>query len=216
VLACRMARQGAAGGHARDQITAIVNELRTADRALYQAITQLPTPVLDRRMRQLSQAANHSAIWLSIAAGLSALGGRAGRRAAIRGTAAIGVTSALVNIGVKSLYNRPRPDRGGLGKPVGRQVPMPSSRSFPSGHSAAGFAFASAVGSELPWLALPLRLLAAAVAYSRVHTGVHYPGDAVAGSLIGVGIGRTVSVLAGRFLPRGDGTGADITCRFRR
>ena len=72
----------------------------------------------------------------------------------------------------------------------------PSSRSFPSGHSASGFAFATAAGAELPWLAPPLRLLAAAVAYSRVHTGVHYPGDAVAGSLIGTGVGQAVTGLA--------------------
>jgi membrane-associated phospholipid phosphatase len=30
------------------------------------------------------------------------------------------------------------------------------------------------------------------VAYSRVHTGVHYPGDAVAGALIGEGTGATI------------------------
>ena len=35
--------------------------------------------------------------------------------------------------------------------------------------------------------AVPLRLLAGAVAYSRVHVGVHYPGDVVIGSIIGGG-----------------------------
>jgi undecaprenyl-diphosphatase len=72
---------------------------------------------------------------------------------------------------------------------------MPASTSFPSGHSASGFAFATAVGSELPWLALPLRFLAAAVAYSRVHTGVHYPADAVVGSIVGAGTGQAAAVL---------------------
>ena len=62
---------------------------------------------------------------------------------------------------------------------------MPSSTSFPSGHSAAAFAFATGVGHVLPPAAIPLRGLAALVAYSRVHTGVHYPGDVVAGALMG-------------------------------
>jgi undecaprenyl-diphosphatase len=62
---------------------------------------------------------------------------------------------------------------------------MPRSASFPSGHSASAFAFATAVGSEIPALALPLRALAATVAYSRVHGGAHYPADVIAGSLIG-------------------------------
>ena len=56
---------------------------------------------------------------------------------------------------------------------------MPISTSFLSGLSASAFAFAIAVGAFLPGLGVPLRFLAAGVAYSRVHTGVHYPGDAV-------------------------------------
>ena len=71
-----------------------------------------------------------------------------------------------------------------------------TSTSFPSGHSASGFAFASAVAGTLPIAASPLRALAAAVAYSRVHTGVHYPGDVVVGSLIGVTIGEATALIA--------------------
>jgi len=78
---------------------------------------------------------------------------------------------------------------------------MPSSSSFPSGHSASAFAFAAAVGDTVPPLALPLRLLAGAVAYSRVHTGVHYPGDVVVGSLIGAGVGDMTATV-GRWLTR--------------
>ena len=37
----------------------------------------------------------------------------------------------------------------------------------------------------LPIAGLPLRVLAAAIAYSRVHTGVHYPSDVMTGALIG-------------------------------
>jgi membrane-associated phospholipid phosphatase len=40
-------------------------------------------------------------------------------------------------------------------------------------------------------------LLAVAVAYSRVHTGVHYPGDVVAGSLIGITAGEIASRVVG-------------------
>jgi undecaprenyl-diphosphatase len=62
---------------------------------------------------------------------------------------------------------------------------MPSSRSFPSGHTAAAVAFASAVSRVEPAAGASLHVLAALVGYSRVHTGVHYPGDVVAGALIG-------------------------------
>jgi membrane-associated phospholipid phosphatase len=70
---------------------------------------------------------------------------------------------------------------------------MPTSTSFPSGHSASAFAFAHAVSHRLPILGLPLRLLAGAVAYSRVHAGVHYPGDVVAGAILGASAAALVS-----------------------
>jgi undecaprenyl-diphosphatase len=38
-----------------------------------------------------------------------------------------------------------------------------------------------------------LHFLAAAVAYSRVHTGVHYPGDTVIGAVIGSAAGQAVA-----------------------
>ena len=178
---------------ARQRLAESLRELGVVDRAVYAAVASASTPVLDVPVRRLSNAANNSRLWLGIAAGLAIAGGRRGRRAALTGTVAIGVTSALVNLGVKSLYARQRPDRAGAGVPDQRQVPMPSSSSFPSGHSAAGFAFASAVGRELPWLGSGLRFAAAAVAYSRVHTGVHYPGDTVVGALIGAGTGQAVA-----------------------
>jgi hypothetical protein len=47
-------------------------------------------------------------------------------------------------------------------------------------------------------LAVPVRLLAAAVAYSRVHTGVHHPGDVVIGSVTGAGTAAMVAAVADR------------------
>ena len=46
------------------------------------------------------------------------------------------------------------------------------------------------MAGELPLLGLPLRSVAAAVAYSRVHTGVHYPGDVLVGSIVGAAVGE--------------------------
>ena len=61
---------------------------------------------------------------------------------------------------------------------------MPASASFPSGHTASGFAFTNAVAHTLPAAAGPLGLLASAVGYARIHTGVHYPGDVVIGAAV--------------------------------
>ena len=197
-LADELARQG---GPARQRVAVGLRELGAVDLAIYSAVAATPTPSLDEPLRRLSNAANNSGLWLTIAAGLGVAGGKAGRRAAVRGTVAIGVTSALVNIGIKSTWRRQRPDRAGAGVPDQRNVRMPASTSFPSGHAASAFAFAAAVGREEPWLGLSVRLLAAAVAYSRVHTGVHYPGDIVVGALIGASTGQTVAGLMDRLPP---------------
>jgi len=188
-IADRVAQRGTPSG---DAIERALREVSDIDLAVYRAVASTPSPSLDEPMRRLSNAANRSALWLVLAGGLAVLGGRAGRRAALAGVASIGVASATVNLGMKSLYPRERPDRVGAGVVEDRHVTMPSSTSFPSGHSASGFAFATAVGREIPALAFPLRLLAGAVAYSRVHTGVHYPGDTVAGSLVGGATGLVV------------------------
>ena len=81
---------------------------------------------------------------------------------------------------------------------------MPESASFPSGHAASAFAFAYAVGRHLPVLAVPIRLLAGGVAYSRVHIGVHYPGDVVIGSIVGAGTAATVAAACDRIYRRQD------------
>lgn len=194
-LADELARQG---GPAQQRVAVGLRELGAVDLAIYSAVAATPTPSLDEPLRRLSNAANNSGLWLTIAAGLGVAGGKTGRRAAVRGIAAIGVTSALVNLAVKSAWSRPRPDRVGAGVPAWRNVRMPTSTSFPSGHAASGFAFAAAIGRDQPWLGVGLRFLAAAVAYSRVHTGVHYPGDIVVGALIGEGTGQTVAGLMDR------------------
>ena len=90
-----------------------------------------------------------------------------------------------MNLVLKPLGGRRRPDRVAEQVPLARQTRMPGSTSFPSGHSAAAFAFATGVGHVLPVVSIPLQGLAALVAYSRVHTGVHYPGDVVSGALAG-------------------------------
>ena len=189
-----------------------LQELAQLDRELYAAIADVPTPTLDEPIRRLSNSANYSLIWLSAAAALAIAGGRRGRKAALAGVVAIGVTSAVVNQGIKRLYPRARPDRAGEEVPLERHVRMPTSTSFPSGHSASGFAFATAVGAYLPVLGAPLRFMAAAVAYSRIHTGVHYPGDAVIGSLVGASIGGLVGAVAHSLTHRtglGDQTGCE-------
>ena len=130
----------------------------------------------------VSRAADHSVLWITIAGLIAALGGRRARRAAIRGVLSVAVTSALVNGPLKLVWKRERPV---IRRRTGPLIPLPTSFSFPSGHAASAFAFTVGAAGEMPGLLLPVGALAATVAYSRVHNGVHYPADVLAGAAIG-------------------------------
>ena len=175
----------------------VYHELLTLDTAVYQAIEATPTPLIDAPLRRLSNTANHAKLYMGIAAVLFAVGGKEGRRAAVTGMAAVGLNSFVVNVPMKFAGNRPRPERGVVRFEEARHVRMPTSTSFPSGHSASGFAFAAGVAEAIPALGIPLRGLATVVAYSRVHSGVHYPGDVIVGSLVGMAVGES-TVLGSR------------------
>ncbi|KXP03144.1 bifunctional phosphatase PAP2/diacylglycerol kinase family protein [Tsukamurella pseudospumae] len=169
--------------------------LSDLDRRLFDAVADSPSPLLDLTMRPLSAAADHSKLWLVIAAGLGGLGGLSSRRGAVRGIVSLAVTSLIVNQGLKRIYPRRRPVFDGV--PLRRARRQPTSTSFPSGHSAAAAAFAIGVGLENRTAGYALAGLAGAVGLSRVATGAHYPGDVLAGFAVGAG----VAIAGARLVP---------------
>ncbi len=60
--------------------------------------------------------------------------------------------------------------------------------SFPSGHSSAAFCLATTTGIVFGGPFIALYIWASCVALSRVVLGVHFPGDTVAGALLGSGV----------------------------
>jgi membrane-associated phospholipid phosphatase len=155
------------------------------DRRLFRAVATLDAPVLDATLPRLSRAADHGLLWVALAGAVAGTGPE-GRRAAARGLVSLGVASAFVNGPAKWLFRRQRPTLD-LVPPVRLLTRQPATTSFPSGHSATAAAFATGVALERPVWALPVALVAAGVAYSRVHTGVHYPADVLVGAGLGVG-----------------------------
>ncbi len=159
----------------------MLTRLSSLDKRAFVAAHRVNSPVLDRELPRLTSSADHGGLWFAVAAGLAVTGQR---RGAVRGLASLGVASAVANGPAKLLARRARPGLESV--PVLRQLTLqPHTTSFPSGHSASAAAFAVGVAMEDPALAVPIGALAAGVAWGRVHTGVHYPGDVAAGIALG-------------------------------
>jgi undecaprenyl-diphosphatase len=97
----------------------------------------------------------------------------------------------------------------GLRQAIGRERPphrfhdprplvdVPVSDSFPSGHAASSFACAALLAWLTPLPKMPLFVLAALIAFSRVYVGVHYPLDVLGGAVLGLAVATALLLLAG-------------------
>jgi membrane-associated phospholipid phosphatase len=105
------------------------------------------------------------------------------RRGAVLATAAAAI-ALLVNQPISRLVDRLRPY---VAHPAHAHLLIAPSHdaSFPSDHATGGFALAVAVFLYDRAIGALLLALAAVVAFARVYVGTHYPGDVVAGALIG-------------------------------
>ncbi len=98
--------------------------------------------------------------------------------------------ASLAALGLKLAFNRERPNKfDGQGQFWG------GGRSFPSGHAATTFAFATVVAHQYkdkPWVRIGAYGLATAVSFSRVGGLKHYPSDVMIGAAVGHLVGRFV------------------------
>lgn len=145
---------------------------------------------LDPVFEGLSWVGTAGAVWLVLAL----LGALAWRRPALLFTVA--AADLIADLGARGLQAGIGRDRPPLRYPDPRPlVELPHSGSFPSGHAATSFACAALLAWASPRLTAPLLLLAAAIAFSRVYVGVHYPLDALGGSALGLAVATALLLL---------------------
>jgi undecaprenyl-diphosphatase len=103
------------------------------------------------------------------------------------------VAAQLISWGLRVGIGRDRPPSVfAEPKPL---VHVPHNGSFPSGHSASSFACATVLAFAVPRASWAFYLLAAAIAWSRVYVGVHYPLDVLGGAVLGIAVATALRML---------------------
>lgn len=160
--------------------------LQAADVALFRLINgDCAHPALDLLMALITQL-GLGTVQLALMALFYTFGGPVGRRVTLICFLAYlvgGVAAQILKYGA----DRPRP---ALVVEECRFVcEVLRFRSFPSGHTVTSFAIAVVAGATYRRWAAPLLIVAGLVGLSRVYIGVHFPGDVLAGALVGIATG---------------------------
>lgn len=148
---------------------------------------------LDYLMVAVTSLGNGGILWISFAV-LLLLHPKT-RKAGLAVAASLMLELICCNLILKPLVARPRPFD--INAEICLLISRPADYSFPSGHTGASFAAASALFFQKNRLWMPAGLLATLIAFSRMYLYVHYPSDVLAGALLGVMLGWLGSFCAG-------------------
>ena len=167
----------------------------TIDARVYEFLNGLPHSRFSDRYIALVSDLGEGAGWAFAGLWLATLDGSRGRRAAMASTGAAALSTYVAQRLLKPIFRRNRPwFTREAAKVVGGKTP---DHSFPSGHTAASFAAATALSMAYPRARPLLYLSAIAVGLSRIHLGHHFLSDVVAGGLLGTAIGWLSGEAAG-------------------
>lgn len=147
-------------------------------------------PALDGLAKVVTGLGDHGIMWAATTVWRARHTGPE-RARAVRALAIAGVESGIVNRSLKAVIGRTRPDPEGLRlSAAGVPVRVPTSSSFPSGHTLAAFCAVTVMsqrgdrsGNALLYTAATL------VGLSRLHLRAHHASDVVGGAAIGTAIG---------------------------
>jgi undecaprenyl-diphosphatase len=117
------------------------------------------------------------------------------------------LSTSFVTTLLKHLIQRDRPPAVVLDpEPL---MDVPTTSSFPSGHTSTSFACAYVISRLAPRLTVYVYVLATLIGFSRIYVGVHYPIDVLTGAVLGLVVATALLMLlrALRRSPRGPQAG---------
>ena len=151
---------------------------------ILEAVQAWHTPWLDWLMIFFSRLGNGGMLWVVVTVLL--LLHKPTREAGMICGLSLLFSLLLCNLILKPLVLRPRPFTQ---QTLDLLIPPPTGASFPSGHASSSFAGATGLSVIGPKIAIPAYIVAAIISFSRIYLQVHFPGDVLAGAVLGIGCG---------------------------
>ena len=169
--------------------------LYSVDYAVLDAIQSIHTEFLDAAMRTVTHLGDGGVFWLAM--GVILCFPQKTRKWGFGLILAVIFGAIGCNVILKNAVQRIRPYDNPLGTFTAEQlmaqgIDLPHDWSFPSGHTTASFAAATAIFLRSKKVGTPLLILAAVIAFSRLYLYIHYPSDVLVGMLWGI----TAAILA--------------------
>lgn len=158
----------------------------------------LHNPVLDKIMVFISSLGNDGLLWIGLAVLLVFF--KKYRKCAISICISLILMELTGNVILKELIMRERPCW--IDPTVELLIKAPSSYSFPSGHTFAGFASAVTVFLNHKKEGIAAMVVAALIAFSRMYLFVHFPTDILGGMVFGIGVAVLTYFIVHRWAPK--------------
>lgn len=150
--------------------------------SILHAIQNMHNSLLDSIMVFITTLGNGGIIWIALA--VIFIFTKKYRKCGIAMMVALLLAFIFGNVILKNIFERPRPSW--IDNSIMLLIKNPKDFSFPSGHSFASFAGATAIFLYHKKEGMAALILAALIAFSRLYLFVHYPSDVILGSVFGV------------------------------
>ncbi len=142
----------------------------------------LHNSLLDKIIPVITTLGNNGMIWIILS--LPLLISKKYRHVGFMTLGALLLTYLVGDGILKHLFQRPRPF---VSMPaLDLLIAKPQSYSFPSGHTSSSFAAVGILWREFKQYRIPMVILAALIAFSRMYLFVHYPTDILGGIIVGL------------------------------
>jgi undecaprenyl-diphosphatase len=171
--------------------SSVLQLISVQDHRLMRRVHRWQAPRWIRLLMVVASRAGDGWLWYALGLLILLLGGSS-RMAALAAAGLVSGSGLGIYVELKRATGRKRPCV--IEPHCWARVAPPDQYSFPSGHTIAAFAIASAVSPFYPPLTLGLFSCALVLALSRIILGMHFLSDVVAGMLIGTSLGFTAYV----------------------